>query len=321
YTKANIKLQAQENKTATISELSGMIIFLVAFGGGMIMVAQGNTTMGSVTAIVQLVNFVVMPINELGLLQTKFQSAHQLAQKLFKILTITKTPDPADSHLPLTKSIIMRNISFQYPNSKNKVLKNVNVEFEIGKKYAIIGHSGAGKSTILSLLCKLYLPISGEILIDNNQLSKISTTWWYQQIALVSQEIFIFNSTIQENVTLGRKFTKSAIIIALKQAGLSEFLQESNYNLDYDCGENGSNLSGGQRQRLALARAFLQQRAIILLDEATSALDKKTAETIETQLLNNNNLTVIAITHQTKLSAQYDQILQLKHGQLCRLNN
>ncbi|RHW46126.1 ABC transporter ATP-binding protein [Bombilactobacillus bombi] len=316
YSKAQSKLKNIENQTDTISELSGLIVFLVAFGGGMIMTAKGYTTIGSVTAIVQLVNFVVMPINELGILFTRFRGAYDINRELTKLFTHNKAPVNYIQNKNFTNKISLNQISFHYPKNKTLILSNLTVDFNKGKKYAIIGSSGGGKTTIFKLLLKFYTPNKGGILVDDTPLNELPISWWYQQIAVVDQEVFIFNNTLAYNVTIGRHFAQEKIIQALQQAGLANFLKQINYNLNYQCGENGANLSGGQQQRLCLARAFLQAKPIILLDEATSALDYKASDIIENTLLHDTNLTLIAITHQTKISPLYDQILKLENQQL-----
>jgi ABC-type multidrug transport system fused ATPase/permease subunit len=316
YSKAQSKLKNIENQTDTISELSGLIVFLVAFGGGMIMTAKGYTTIGSVTAIVQLVNFVVMPINELGILFTRFRGAYDINRELTKLFTHNKAPVNYIQNKNFTNKISLNQISFHYPKNKTLILSNLTVDFNKGKKYAIIGSSGGGKTTIFKLLLKFYTPNKGEILVDDTPLNELPISWWYQQIAVVDQEVFIFNNILAYNVTIGRYFAQEKIIQALQQAGLANFLKQINYNLNYQCGENGANLSGGQQQRLCLARVFLQAKPIILLDEATSALDYKASDIIENTLLHDTNLTLIAITHQTKISPLYDQILKLENQQL-----
>ncbi|MFC0290310.1 ABC transporter ATP-binding protein [Bombilactobacillus bombi] len=316
YSKAQSKLKNIENQTDTISELSGLIVFLVAFGGGMIMTAKGYTTIGSVTAIVQLVNFVVMPINELGILFTRFRGAYDINRELTKLFTHSKAPVNYIQNKNFTNKISLNQISFHYPKNKTLILSNLTVDFNKGKKYAIIVSSGGGKTTIFKLLLKFYTPNKGKILVDDTPLNELPISWWYQQIAVVDQEVFIFNNTLAYNVTIGRHFAQEKIIQALQQAGLANFLKQINYNLNYQCGENGANLSGGQQQRLCLARAFLQAKPIILLDEATSALDYKASDIIENTLLHDTNLTLIAITHQTKISPLYDQILKLENQQL-----
>lgn len=136
----------------------------------------------------------------------------------------------------------------------------------------------------------------------------------YAQLAVVQQNVFIFNTSLLNNVTLGRPYTDSQVHTALLQAGLGDFLQKINNDLTYPCGENGHNLSGGQKQRISLARALFQAKPLILLDEATSALDAANAQDVETKILQNPAVTVIAITHQTSLSPLYDQVLQLTDG-------
>ncbi|MHC9532085.1 ABC transporter ATP-binding protein [Dellaglioa sp. L3N] len=315
YTAIQMNLNRTENITTTISELSGLIVFLVAFGGGMMMTAKGYTTVGSVTAIVQLVNFVVMPINELGLLFSRFNGSMILQKNITKILSMNNEVIETREG-SLTKKIQFMHVDFNYPSNDKKVLSDLVVNFEVGKKYAIVGKSGSGKTTIFNLLLKFFNLSAGKIMIDDNNLNELSTKWWYSKFAIVQQNVFIFNDTVKYNITIGRSFVEAEIILAMEKAGLTDFLEKIDYNLDYGCGEEGKNLSGGQKQRIAIARAFLQNKSLILFDEATSALDDRTSADIEDKLLADPNITLIAITHKKmdSLNEKYDSILKLENG-------
>lgn len=316
YAKSQLRLRGNEALTATVSELSGLVVFLVAFGGGMILTVQGYTTIGSVTAIVQLVNFVVLPINDLGLLISRFQSSKQLLAPTIYQPLIARQPDLKNKRGTLKKEIKFEQVDFKYAPNSARVLKDLSVNFIIGKKYAITGKSGSGKTTIFKLLLQLFQPDQGRIVIDQDNLQDLSSAWWYSQLAIIPQEVFIFNDTLKNNVTLGRDFSDTAVLSALQQAGLTDFLATIQNNLAYSCGENGKNLSGGQKQRLSIARAFLKAKPVVLFDEATSALDEKTGNDIENTLLQKQELTVIAITHKTNISSLYDQIFKMDQGKL-----
>ena len=321
YGHENCKFNNQEAATATISEFSGLLVFLVAFGGGMLLTAQGYTTVGNVTAIVQLVNYVVLPINELGLLLTRFQSARTILQQpLWQQLTESETPTTGVKGT-FHQELELQQVTFTYPKALTPTLKNLTVRFIQGHKYAITGPSGSGKTTLIQLLLRLRLPDKGIIRVDQTSLQALDLTWWYAQLAVVQQNVFIFNTSLLNNVTLGRPYTDAQVHTALLQAGLGDFLQKINNDLTYPCGENGHNLSGGQKQRISLARALFQAKPLILLDEATSALDAVTAQDVETKILQNPAVTVIAITHQTSLSPLYDQVLQLTDGHLVSLRS
>jgi ABC-type multidrug transport system fused ATPase/permease subunit len=319
YTQKSLKLSITEDMTSTISEVSGLMIFLVAFGGGMIMSAKGTLSVGSVTAIVQLVNFVVMPINQLGLQNSRYQGAKALLNSLTVFLRKETSSITSGSHQNhFTQAIGFTNVSFRYPETKKQVLTNVNCRLLANHNYAIIGNSGSGKTTIFNLLLKLFSPDQGKITIDGNDLNSISAKWWYSQVAVVQQEVFIFNDSIKYNVTLGHLYSDQQIVQALQEAGLGEFLATVNGDLNYNCGENGKNLSGGQRQRISIARAFIQEKSIILLDEATSALDNKLSNEIEQTLLAKTKITVIVITHKTSVVnlARFDKVFRLVNKKL-----
>lgn len=321
YSKYHLRLSGNEAITSTVSELSGLLVFLVAFGGGMILTAKGYTTVGSVTAIVQLVNFVVMPINDLGLLISRFKSSKQILSQSIINSVISNKQTLNNKKGTLKNYIKFDHVDFKYPKNNDITLNKLSVNFIIGKKYAITGKSGSGKTTILNLLLQLFKPDKGEIIVDQDNLNDLSTAWWYSKIAIVQQNVFIFNDTLKNNVTIGRSFSDKEVINALHQAGLSDFLNDVKNNLDYQCGENGNNLSGGQKQRISIARAFLQAKPIVLFDEATSALDEKTGNDIENTLLQKKDVTVIAITHKTNISSLYDQIFKMENGKLIPISS
>lgn len=322
YTKKQLRLNRIEDMTTTISELSGLIVFLVAFGGGMIMSAKGYTTVGSVTAIVQLVNYIVMPINELGLLYSRFNGSKVMVKNLPSLIDNQSNVEKNTNSKDFTNEIRLENLDFKYKDSEKQVLENVNADFLAKHKYAIIGSSGSGKTTIFNLLLKLFEPNSGRITVDGVPLHNVSMRWWYSQVAIVQQSAFIFNDTVKYNITLGRKYSDDQVVKAMNRAGLTEFLKNSVDGLGYKCGENGENLSGGQRQRISIARAFLQKKPIILLDEATSALDEKIGSSIERDLLKDTQITLIAITHKTSEAnlKLFDTIYKLEDRSLKKTN-
>jgi len=297
-----------------ISQLSGMIVFLVAFGGGMYLVFGGHTTIGSVTAIVQLVNFVVMPLNEIGMGMSKFREG-QATLNSFEVkdvieLQTGKTKEYFDDVISFS------NVDFSYPNAEEKIFNNLSLQIKKGEKIAIVGMSGSGKSTLLNLLLRFYDVTSGYISIDNQDLQAISAESLYNLMTIVQQDVYIFDDTLKANITLNQFFTDEEIKQAVQQSGLESYVLENELGLQTSCGENGSNLSGGERQRLSIARALIRKTPILLLDEATSSLDNKVTTEIENSILEIQDLTVLVVTHKLNKSMlkKYNRILFMKNG-------
>ena len=297
-----------------ISQLSGMIVFLVAFGGGMYLVFGGHTTIGSVTAIVQLVNFVVMPLNEIGMGMSKFREG-QATLNSFEVkdvieLQTGKTKEYFDDVISFS------NVDFSYPNAEEKIFNHLSLQIKKGEKIAIVGMSGSGKSTLLNLLLRFYDVTSGYISIDNQDLQAISAESLYNLMTIVQQDVYIFDDTLKANITLSQSFTEDDIKKAVQQSGLESYILENELGLQTLCGENGSNLSGGQKQRLSIARALIRKTPILLLDEATSSLDNKVTTEIENSILEIQDLTVLVVTHKLNKSMlkKYNRILFMKNG-------
>ena len=299
-----------------ISQLSGMIVFLVAFGGGMYLVFNGYTSIGSVTAIVQLVNFVVMPVNEVGVGITKFREG-QVTLEAFEV------QDVLEFQMGKTKEyfdevITFSNVDFSYPNTEGRIFNHLSLKIQKGEKIAIVGRSGSGKSTLLNLLLRFYEVTSGHILIDNQDLQDISIESLYNLMTVVQQDVYIFDDTLKANITLNQSFTEYDIKQAVQQSGLESYVLENELGLQVLCGENGSNLSGGQKQRLSIARALIRKTPILLLDEATSSLDNQVTAEIENSILKIQDLTALVVTHKLNelILKKYDRILFMKDGRI-----
>ena len=297
-----------------ISQLSGMIVFLVAFGGGMYLVFNGYTTIGSVTAIVQLVNFVVMPLNEIGMGMSKFREG-QATLNAFEVKDVTEL-QIGETKEYFDDVISFSNIDFSYPNTEEKIFNHLSLKIQKGEKIAIVGMSGSGKSTLLNLLLRFYDVTSGHISIDNKDLQAISAESLYNLMTIVQQDVYIFDDTLRANITLNQSFTDEEIKQAVQQSGLESYVLENESGLQALCGENGSNLSGGQKQRLSIARALIRKTPILLLDEATSSLDNRVTTEIENSILDIQDLTALVVTHKLNedILKRYDRILFMKAG-------
>ena len=213
---------------------------------------------------------------------------------------------------PLKDSITVDRVSFCY-DEKKPILKDASFHFEKGKKYALTGPSGCGKSTLLKLLLGWLPDYTGTISFDDVDIHTITPAQLQQQMSYIEQNVFLFNTTIRENITLGEDFSEEQLHAAIQGSALAADLAAMPDGLDTVVGENGSNLSGGQKQRVAIARALIHNRSILLVDEGTSALDQKNADLVEKSLLTNPDLTLILISHHLSAArrAQFDRVYEL----------
>ena len=196
------------------------------------------------------------------------------------------------------------------------ILHDINTTFDAGKKYAIVGASGSGKSTLLNLLMASHGNYSGKICYDGHEVKKISSESLYDIVSMIQQNVFVFNASIRNNITMFREFPTAEVDRAIELSGLSTLIAERGE--DYLCGENGSGLSGGEKQRISIARSLLKHASVLLADEATAALDAQTAHQVTDDILSLSGVTRIVVTHTLEQAAlrRYDGILVLKDGRI-----
>lgn len=299
-----------------ISALGETIITLIIFLSGVYFAIQGKITPGVVIGFVQLLNFVTSPISVLSEAVANHKSAKMLIQKMESLISNTEITSEKKKLTAFEQEIKYRNVSFRYDENSNNIIKNIDLSFQKNKKYAIVGGSGSGKSTLLNLLLGYSKKYEGEILIDQCELHDVSIDSVYDFISVIQQNVFIFDASIKDNITLFDKFEEAVLDKVIKQAGLDQLIEKKGWN--YACGENGCNLSGGEKQRISIARCLLRNTPIILMDEATSALDFNTSLMIEKEILNLDQSTRIIITHklQEEILKQYDCIIALNNGRV-----
>ncbi|MBQ1871578.1 MAG: ABC transporter ATP-binding protein, partial [Lachnospiraceae bacterium] len=230
-----------------------------------------------------------------------------------ELLSVNETSIGKLEKKAFNTSIEVKNVDFSY--EENKVLDNVSVSFKKNGKYAVTGHSGSGKSTLINIIMGLIKPDNGEVLYDGININELSDTDRADIISIVPQDTFLFNDTIRNNVTLFRSdITEDSIIKALKKADIWTLVEGLPEGLDTIVAENGKNFSGGEKQRFALARAYLKNTPILVLDEGTSAIDAETARAIEDKLIEDKELTLIAITHDVSDEhlKRFDNVIRIK---------
>lgn len=213
---------------------------------------------------------------------------------------------------PLKRNIIVSQLNFSY--EEKKVLLNANMCFGKGGKYALIGPSGCGKTTLLKVLLGWLPEYTGQVQYDGVDIREFSTEQLQQQMSYIEQDVFLFNTTIRDNITLGGDYSELQIEQAIKGSALDIDLVNMPLGLDTPVGENGSSLSGGQKQRVAIARALIHNRSILLIDEGTSALDQKNADIVEQHLLGNPELTLILVSHHLseERKRQFTKVLEME---------
>lgn len=289
--------------------------FGVFFVGAWLTVTGRGASAGIVMSFVQMMNYIINPISRVPYILAKRKAAFALIDKLARALNNNVRDEGA--HIPLTLSdgIHMDNVTFSYDGEK-EALSHVTTTFEAGKSYAIVGGSGSGKSTLLNLLMASYSNYEGTIHFDDNELRNISSASLYELVSLIQQNVFVFNNSVRDNVTMFHPFDDNAVNQALALSGLSEFIARRGE--DALCGENGCNLSGGEKQRISIARSLLRKSPVLLMDEATAALDTQTAFRVIGSILDLKGLTRIVVTHalDETILKRYDKILAMKAGHL-----
>jgi subfamily B ATP-binding cassette protein MsbA len=214
--------------------------------------------------------------------------------------------------------VVFDNVSLHYGCEKGPALDQVTCSIDIGETTALVGPSGAGKSSLISLICRFYDPSMGRLLIDGIPLQELNLTWWRSQIAVVSQDIFLFNSTVAENIAYGKlNATREELVEAARKAHALEFIENLPDGFETVLGDGGLRLSGGQRQRLALARAFVRDPQILILDEATNSLDLISEKVIQDALEEfGHGRTVLIIAHRISTIEHADKVIVLDAGRV-----
>lgn len=326
-TKTTIIANSLSSIMGPAMEFLGNIRYIVIIIGGALMIANDieSVTVGTVTAFVELAARFSRPLNQLANLYTDIQNALSGAERIFDILD-DQTIIPEDPEaIPLENvkgHVELRNVTFSYVEGTN-VLKNISIQAEPGQKIALVGHTGAGKTTIINLITRFYDVNEGEVLIDGVNIKKYKLDSLLNHVGIVLQDTNLFSGTIKENVRYGRlDATDEEIIKACKLAKCHDFIMELPDGYDTMLAPNGTNLSEGQRQLLSIARTLLRNPDILILDEATSNVDTVT-EMYITEAINNltENRTSFIIAHRLSTIRNCDIIVVMKDGEIIEQGN
>ena len=325
YFKLILKIVRVRNISSPLTEFLSVVIGVVIIYYGGILVLQQNTLkasefLGFLFAIFQM----MPPIKELSSVNNRIQESSAAGDRIFEILDTKPNIRDNINSKPIVKfqeSIVFENVSFNYEDSPEPVLKNINLSVKKGEVLALVGPSGGGKSTLVDLIPRFYDPTSGRILFDDVDAKDITIQSLRKLMGIVTQETFLFNESVKNNIAYGlEEFPFEKIIEASKAANAHNFILEMPEGYDTVIGERGIKLSGGQRQRLSIARAILKNPDIMIFDEATSALDNESEilvqEAIERMMVNR---TTFVIAHRLSTIRNANRILVLDRGKIIQL--
>lgn len=301
--------------TGPALEVFGSIAIALVIYVGAMEVIKDNITVGTFFAFIAALFMLYDPIKAISNIHNQMQDAAAATERLNELLDIQPIILSGEQILTSVDNLVLNNIGLHYDDEV--ALKNINLTAHKGKVYALVGDSGAGKSSFINLLVRFYDPTSGEITINNTNLKSYTLESLHHKIALVTQRIFIFQDTVLANVAYGMEINKERAIEALKQAQAWEFVEKLEHGIETHLDEFGTNLSGGQRQRIALARALYKKPEILILDEATSALDNKSERAIQIALeLLKDKMITFVVAHRLSTIENADTILLLENGEI-----
>ncbi|MFU9137726.1 lipid A ABC transporter ATP-binding protein/permease MsbA [Erwinia tasmaniensis] len=319
------RMRQQGMKLVSASSISDPIIQLIAslalafvlyaasFPGVM-----ATLTAGTITVVFSSMIALMRPLKSLTNVNAQFQRGMAACQTLFSILDSEQEVDTGTRTLERAKGDVeFRDVTFTYPGREAPALHHINLAIPQGKTVALVGRSGSGKSTIASLMTRFYDIQQGEILLDGHDLCEYTLSSLRDQVALVSQNVHLFNDTVANNIAYARseKYSRADIEKAASMAHAMDFINKMDKGLDTIIGENGVLLSGGQRQRIAIARALLRDSPILILDEATSALDTESERAIQSALDElQKNRTSLVIAHRLSTIEKADEIVVVEDG-------
>ena len=322
----NIKIASVMIRATPIMEtLTGFMIAGFIFYSGRL-ISAGELEINNFFSFLAAMMLAYQPIRSLATINMMVYQGCAASSRIFKVLDapIETKNDISLPNIEIEKcNIKFKNVSFRYLNTNEKAIKKINLEIKGGSMTAFVGHSGAGKSTIINLLPRFYEPQEGQIFIDDQNIQKVTLDSLRKNISLVSQDVILFDDTIKANVAYAdMNATQDEIVRACKFAAADEFINKLPNGYETVTGENGVRLSGGQKQRISIARAILKRSPVILLDEATSSLDAESEEIVQNAISNlTKNKTTLVIAHRLSTIHSADKIFVLKSGLIIESGN
>ena len=300
-----------------IYAIAGVAFGLLVTAGGYL-ASQDEITTGQLVTFLLISTRMTMPMFIFGILVNQLQRGEAAAQRVFAVVDLEPTIVDNEGSKDLEggiQSVEFNDVYFTYPNTTIKVLNGITFKVEAGDFLGVMGHTGAGKTTILKLLMRYYTPDSGEVLINGEPITDFTLHSLREAIGFVSQDPFLFYGSVRDNVIYNQESTEEMLKDALAMAGAWDFVQELEDGLDTMVGDRGAMLSGGQRARISLARAILRAPSLLILDEASSALDAETERRIQENLLSSGkNRATIAVAHRLSTIRNANEILSMVDG-------
>ncbi|WP_208811867.1 ABC transporter ATP-binding protein [Paenibacillus brasilensis] len=302
---------------SSLSDVFGGIMFISVFLIGSFLSIRGAITLGTMIACVQLTNKIVNPVYMSIQYITQIRSLRDISTKVLEMMDVEHASIEYINKTSIDHSVCLTDVSFGYAENHLN-LCNINMKLNKGEKYALVGPSGSGKSTLIKLLMKQYHNYEGIINVDDLNLKFISAEDWCRLESVVHQDVFLFDSSIRENITMYQSFPDEVLSNVIRASGLDELIDKLPYGLDTQVGEKGGMLSGGEKQRISIARTLIRQTPLLLLDEATSSLDSETANAIEEAILSLEATTCLIVTHRLSRATlqHYDKIFVMADGKV-----
>ena len=306
--------------TPIMEMLTGIMIGGFIYYSGF-MISSGKMEINNFFSFLTAMMLAYQPIRSLATINMLFNQGAVGAGRIFNILDAEPNIKEIKSapNLNVKKgNVVFEKVSFAYPNTLEQAIKNINISIEGGTTVALVGHSGAGKSTIINLLPRFYDPKEGKIYIDEQNISSVSLSSLRKSLSMVSQDIILFDDTVRANIAYANmNASEEEFKKACDFAAATEFIEKLPRKFETTIGENGVRLSGGQKQRISIARAFLKNSSIILLDEATSSLDAESEEKVQNAVMNlTKNKTTLVIAHRLSTIIRADKIVVLNQGKI-----
>lgn len=332
FREVNQRLKNLVLKSQRVSAAGTPLTQLVAMSGVSIVVVvalsqaqMGSLTIGEFTTFLSAMLLLMPPIRHLSSLNGATAAMTAAAESLFKFIDEEPEKDPGTTELQRVKGAVrFEDVQFAYPNSEKLAVKSFNLDVKPGEVIALVGSSGSGKSTLINMIPRFWAATKGEIYFDDVPQSSVTLKSLRQQIALVSQEVVIFDGTIADNIAYGcrDRVSEDDIWKAAEAAALADLIRSLPEGLNTPVGAGGSQLSGGQRQRISIARAFLKNAPILLLDEATSALDTESERHIQTSLDTlMKGRTTFVVAHRLSTIEGADRIVVMRDGQIVEIGS
>lgn len=301
------------------TQLIGMAGVAIVLTVAMIQTQAGMLTLGDFITFITAMLLLMPPLRRITGINTAFVAMSVAAESIFSTLDTPLEPDNGTQKLDnIRGEVTFRNVSLRYPNTDHDAVHDFSLSVKPGETIALVGTSGSGKTSLVNLLPRFWNPTSGTIKIDGVDIQTVTLESLRQQIAIVGQDVFLFDGTIRDNIRYGKfDATDDEIRRAIEAAALTDFISSLPQGLDTPVGEAGDRLSGGQKQRISIARALLKNAPILILDEATSALDAESEHQIKTALVTlMKNRTTFIVAHRLSTVQDADQIVTMQHGEI-----